>query len=343
MNIAEKREIFPRVREHTHGSTIVETPGGDLLAAWFQGSGERTADDVRIMGARRKKDASEWTEPFLMADVPGFPDVNPVLFLDPRGRLWLVWYTVIAHQWDTSLLRARISSRYENDGAPEWDWQETIFVKPGSPSTRGIQPNDRFLESVKRQAASYAARLEGDAAARWEEWSARLIANAGGENMLRRGILQNADGSETPADIGYPYFRRMGWQTKNKAVILESKRIVLPLYSDGFSFSLMALSDDCGDTWHFSDPLVGAGNIQPSIAFKSDGTLRAYMRDNGPPPKRLHMSDSSDGGETWTDVVDSGAAEPRRRRGCRHAARRTMGSRLQRHGKRAAQPRRVGL
>ena len=44
-------EIFPLVNEHVHGSTIVELPNGDLLAAWFQGSGERWADDVRIMGA----------------------------------------------------------------------------------------------------------------------------------------------------------------------------------------------------------------------------------------------------------------------------------------------------
>ena len=43
-------EIFPLVNQHVHGSTIVELPNGDLLAAWFQGSGERWADDVAIMG-----------------------------------------------------------------------------------------------------------------------------------------------------------------------------------------------------------------------------------------------------------------------------------------------------
>ena len=47
--------IFPYQAEHVHGSSIVSLPDGDMLAAWFQGSGERTADDVRIMGARLKK------------------------------------------------------------------------------------------------------------------------------------------------------------------------------------------------------------------------------------------------------------------------------------------------
>ncbi len=41
-------ELFPLTKDHAHGSTIVELPDGDLLAAWFQGSGERWADDVRI-------------------------------------------------------------------------------------------------------------------------------------------------------------------------------------------------------------------------------------------------------------------------------------------------------
>ena len=48
-------EIFPLVMDHSHGSTIAELPNGDLLAAWFQGSGERWADDVRIMGARMSR------------------------------------------------------------------------------------------------------------------------------------------------------------------------------------------------------------------------------------------------------------------------------------------------
>src|SRR5690606_38574994 len=74
--------IFPYQDQHVHGSTVVELPGGDVLAAWFQGSGERWADDVRIMGARLKAGDTTWSEPFLMADVRGFPDINPILSMD---------------------------------------------------------------------------------------------------------------------------------------------------------------------------------------------------------------------------------------------------------------------
>lgn len=316
-------EIFPRIDQHCHGSTVVELPNGDLLAAWFQGSGERWADDVVIMGARLKAGQVTWSQPFLMADTPAFPDINPILFLDPQSRLWLMWYTVIANQWETSLLKYRICNHPgEQAGPPQWDWQDVLHVKPGDLTERGIQPGDRFVESIERQIDEYAAYLAEDAAglekvrreaqiALWRTWGRGLIEKAEGRDMMRKGILVDPKtGQKTQKQLGYPYFRRMGWQTKNKAVFLESGRMMVPLYSDGFSFSLMALSDDLGKTWSFSEPLVGPGNIQPSIAFKSDGTAVAYMRDNGPAPARLHVSASTDGGRTWTTVRDSQVPNP---------------------------------
>jgi hypothetical protein len=34
------------------------------------------------------------------------------------------------------------------------------------------------------------------------------------------------------------------------------------------------------------------------------------MRDNGPPPKRILISDSTDGGRTWSRVTDSDIPNP---------------------------------
>ena len=113
-------EIFPLVKEHAHGATIVELDNGDLLAAWFQGSGERWADDVRIMGARLHRSEDKWSQPFVMADVPDFPDINPVLFIDQKDRLWLVWYTVIANQWSTSLPRRSEERRVGKECRSRW-------------------------------------------------------------------------------------------------------------------------------------------------------------------------------------------------------------------------------
>ncbi len=91
-------------------------------------------------------------------------------------------------------------------------------------------------------------------------------------------------------------YRRLGWMTRAHPFVLDNSRVIVPLYSDGFSFSLMAISDDWGATWTTSTPLVGLENIQPSLALKKDGTLVAYMRDAGPLPKRLQLSQSFDRG-----------------------------------------------
>jgi len=311
-------EIFPLISQHVHGSTVVELPNGDLLAAWFQGSGERWADDVAIMGARLRAGEERWSGTFLMADVPEFPDINPILFIDTQNRLWLMWYTVIANQWETSLPKYRISENYMMpDGPPEWAWQDVLHVKPGDRAERGIQPGDRFVKSVERQIEEYAEYIAQSSSmpdlltrTMVERWKDDLLAKARGDDMIRKGRLYDVQGNSTEKQLGYPYFRRMGWQTKNKAVIVDKNRIIVPLYSDGFSFSLMAITDDCGKTWQFSEPLVGPGNIQASIAKKTNGTLLAYMRDNGPPPKRLHVSTSADKGLTWNSVRDSELPNP---------------------------------
>src|SRR5688572_6467993 len=83
--------LFLKETWHNHASCIVEAPNGDLIVCWFHGSGERTADDVRIEGARLRKGESQWSERFVMADTPDYPDTNCTMFIDPQGRLWLLW------------------------------------------------------------------------------------------------------------------------------------------------------------------------------------------------------------------------------------------------------------
>jgi predicted neuraminidase len=106
------------------------------------------------------------------------------------------------------------------------------------------------------------------------------------------------------------YFSRMGWFGRTHPLELPSGRVLLPLYSDGYSFSLVAISDDRGITWTASEPIVGRGGIQPSLVRKNEGTIVAYMRDNGPPPKRVQTAVSKDDGMTWTDAVDTEIPNP---------------------------------
>jgi predicted neuraminidase len=267
--------VFPLEHWHNHASMIVEAPNGDLLVCWFHGSGERQADDVVVRGARLRKGAKAWSEPFLLADTPGYPDTNATMFIDPKQRLWLMWPTILANEWHTALMKYKISTDYQRDGAPRWDTNDVLHVTPG----------DEFKTTVDRDLERLLGTVTVDAARRERV------------ERLRR-------------DAADKLARRLGWMTRAHPYVLDGIRLIVPLYSDGFSFSLMAISDDWGATWKTSTPLVGFGNIQPSIARKKDGTLVAYMRDNGPPPKRLHISRSRDRGETWSPVEDSALPNP---------------------------------
>lgn len=262
--------IFPLQQWHNHGSCVVECPDGDLLACWFHGSGERKSDDVAILGARKVRATGKWTEPFVMADTPGFPDTNCCMIVDPMKRLWLFWPTIQANLWESALMKYKISVDYtDSDGPPKWSVEKVLHMKPG----------EGFEKVVRQKTAAYLSH----------------------QRLSSRSIDRATDNFRQAAD---KLTRRLGWFTRAHPYILEDRRLVVGLYSDGFSFAICSITDDWGESWHMSEPMVGSGNIQPSFARKKDGTLVAYMRDNGPPPKRVHVSESTDEGETWEKVYD---------------------------------------
>ncbi len=217
-----------------------------------------------------------------MADTPGYPDTNCTMFIDPQRRLWLLWPTILANRWETALMKYRISSDYLREGPPRWEVNEVLHVTPGN----------EFQTAVARELAKIEEQLNGGA----HPENVRPLIRAYIENIRRLA----ADKLSC----------RLGWMTRAHPFVLEGRRLLVPLYSDGFSFSLMAITDDWGATWHTSTPLVAGGNIQPSIVRRGDGSLYTLMRDNGPAPKRLHASESRDNGETWSSVVDTELPNP---------------------------------
>ncbi len=275
----ESSLVEPLNKAHNHGSCVVELPNGDILVSWYKGSGERTADDVRIVGARLRQGEKKWPDVFDMADFPGFPDCNSAMVLDKTGKLWLFWPLIVANRWETAILMSRRTTWYRQPGAPVWQWQSPILFDPG----------DKFASAVN-------------------EGIEKLRPSFPEEFIEKHGD----EVEELKQKAADKYARRMGWMPRSKATVLENGRILLPLYSDGFSFSLVAISDDNGETWNASSPIISLGGVQPSIISKRDGTLVAFLRDNGPPPKRIIRSVSTDRGMTWsigedTDLPDPGA------------------------------------
>src|SRR5215471_12639979 len=146
----ESELIFPLEHWHNHASCIVECPNGDLLICWFHGSGERTADDVKVEGARLRKGSKNWTSRFTLADTPNYPDTNPTMFIDPQQRLWLLWPTILANEWHTALMKYKVSTDYLKPDVPRWDFMEVLHVTPGPEFEATVnQATAAFEETAK--------------------------------------------------------------------------------------------------------------------------------------------------------------------------------------------------
>ncbi len=259
--------IFPLHPEHNHAPGIVECPNGDLLVSWYRGAGERQADDVAVYGTRLKKEAESWSEAFLMADTPGFPDCNTCMMIDGQGKLWLFWPTILANTWESCLTNYRVASQYTDDGPPEWERQGLVLLKPedfGPPAIKALA--DLVLKF---------------------------------DNLLNDSLREEI--TQVRERLNDKLYQRLGWQPRCKPTVLPSGRILLPLYTDTFSLSIMAISDDGGRSWFAGKPTLGFGAIQPSVLRRDDGTLVAYMRENGP-LNRIRVAESQDDGMSWGPV-----------------------------------------
>jgi predicted neuraminidase len=265
--------IFPLHPKHNHAPGIVECPNGDLLVSWYRGSGERKADDVALFGARLRKGTTQWSEAFEMADTPGFPDGNTTMYIDSKKRLWLFWPVILANTWQSCLTNYRVAKDYQEDGPPKWDWQGVLYLKPMNFKEEMLKGLDERLKLFKDTPIS-AERVK-----------------------KLKDLIEDKLSS------------RLGWQPRCKPLVLPTGRILLPLYSDTYSVSLMAVSDDEGKTWYASKPLAGYGNIQPALLRRKDGTIVAYMRENGP-LRKIRVAESKDDGISWGPVGVTNVPNP---------------------------------
>ncbi|MCR8629651.1 S-layer homology domain-containing protein [Paenibacillus radicis (ex Xue et al. 2023)] len=338
--------------DHVHGSSITELPSGELISVWFQGNGERDATTTRIMGARSVDGGKTWKTPFLMADSKDIADINPAVYVDAGERLWLFWYPVLAGRWETSQPKYAYAEKgsyeFANVGnkKPNWTWSEVINVKIGLITGDPVNPDNAidfisprlqkgYVNTLKQKLAEFKAynfkpvdqggagvnaRINGED---FDGYVDQIMKLAGGNSTVDSYAPSVAD-KIWKGRSGYPLARRLGWQTKNKPFTIPTNggkvRMLLPLYSDTLEQSIYAITEydpskplqDNEIHWEFSEPIVGDAIIQASMAQRKDGTLVAYLRDNGAAPYRVVSSESKDGGFTWTigkdvpELIDPG-------------------------------------
>lgn len=285
----ESRFIFDPETEshgHVHASCIIETPGRNLIAVWYENGPNRDsyyygldadkADNVRIGGSRFFQGDRGWRKTFVMADTYGISDNNPCMVVDGKDRLWLVYPTLIGvplRTWGSALLQYKVSSDYENPGKPRWDRESILVVHPNGLDEVVARFADELRSGADRQ-------NQNEQRAEW---------------LLER--------------LSDPFARRLGWMPRAHPLAFLDGRVLIPFSNENFSVAAMALSGDGGETWEISQAVPGIGITQPSVVLTPSGRLLAFFRDSSR-ARRIMRSESEDGGYTWSSVTPTSLPNP---------------------------------
>ena len=300
--IHEEAFVFdPQVQSHghVHASCIVECPNGDLLTVWYENgprlpepyfSGQSDkSDDVRIGGARKRKGAASWSQPFVMTDTFGVSDNNPCMVIDAQDRLWLVHSTLTGvpkWTWGSALVRYAISSQYDQPGRPKWD-REAVLL----PHVVGLDDRDPSNPLSGRLGWMSRAHplVRSDGA---------MLVPLANENFDIAVMAITTDGGQT-----WSYSKPVPQADVTQPSLVEfADGAMSAFFRTGDPSGKIKRSDsaDGGVTW--SD-LTNTDLVHPDAGIEAlllrNGHLLMIHNDKTDARDRLAVSISTDRGETW--------------------------------------------
>ena len=165
-----------------HAANLMPLPNGDLACVWFGGTQEGIPD-ISVYFSRLPAGQDRWTDAVQLSDDPTRSEQNPILFLAPDKRLWLLWTAQLSGNQDTAIVRRRISS----DNGASWGPIETLFDTVGASGVFVRQPplvldtgeilvpifycNGRPGEKWVGSYDTSAVRISADGGATWQEFA----------------------------------------------------------------------------------------------------------------------------------------------------------------------------
>ena len=267
-----------------HVSSIC--PAGDhkMACTWYVGSKD-CAPDVAIYLSIFDETKSEWTRPQLLVD----SDIaskeldsyvrkvgNSLIYRDGRGRLWLIYASIVVGGWGGSSLNYKISV----DEGATWSKSEKLILSPifnlaENVKNKGINLDDvSFIIPVYRELGrNYSMALHVDTSGREINYTITKISDS--INAIQPVLLRE-DGDNIVA-----LFR-------------NSKRLK-------GSPILFARSSDLGKTWsNVQETNMANWNSGFDMIQMSDGAYLGIV--NNGIRENLTIVTSRDGGRNWKPI-----------------------------------------
>lgn len=251
-----------------HASTIVEIDKDRFLAAWFGGR-EEGATDVAIWMSSRA--GSTWSAPVKVAEEPGVPCWNPVLYRNRDGEILLFYKAGTTPQtWSGLIRRSR-------DSGKRWSEPELL-------------PSGIFGPIKNKPISGRSGELIcGSSSESYKAWTCWVeITRDGGSTWSKHGpifVPGQQRGIIQPAL----------WRAR------DGKLRMLVRATQNIGFICMAESGDEGRTWSAARPtsLPNPNSGLDAVGLKDGRVLVVYNHTTrGRTP--LNVGLSSDDGLTWT-------------------------------------------
>jgi len=256
-----------------HCSTIVELPNGDLLCAWYAGEHE-AAPDVAVLTARKRAGAPDWDDPVVVADTPGKPEGNCVLFVNAVNRLWLFYGTIQGRLEGPPGPGVRFASadqKYKTSDDLGRTWSEDVYL---------------------RKEWGYVFRC-------------KPITLANGDIIIGTGCNGENSRFLISADLGDSWFyteQVPGMRNQHPTIIQRQDGSILALLRPWGEERAIgkAISQDNGRTWSAAVP-TELPNPHAAVDMLRLQDGRVVLAFNNNPNRRspLTLALSHDEGETW--------------------------------------------
>jgi predicted neuraminidase len=181
-----------------HAANLMPLPNGDIGCVWFGGTQEGVAD-ISIYFSRLAKGESRWSFPVKLSDDPAKSEQNPILFVAPDGKLWLLHTSQKSGNQNTAVVKCRVS----RDNGQTWSPSKILFDTPGTFVRQPlvVLANGDWLAPVFRCLAApgekwvgnhdvSAVRISSDRGATWTEHAV-----PGSTGCVHMNVVKAADGS----------------------------------------------------------------------------------------------------------------------------------------------------
>ncbi len=269
-----------------HAASIAELADGTLAAVWYSGSKEG-GSDVRIFFASRRPGENEsWSTPRPLVtresasrELNRFIKTlgNPLIFVDTRNRLWLMFVTVTVGGWSGASLNVKTSS----DGGVSWTPSRRLTLSPCLNVSELVRNNPVPLVD-----GGFAIPIYHEFLGRFPEllW---LWTDTGRVRWRKSRMLG-------------------GRSFIQPAVVPFDARSALALYRNTSSTGAVGVSvtDDVGATW---SPARFLELPNPDAAVDalllSDGNILLAFNDSNVDRHDLSLAVSGDRGASWTRIA----------------------------------------